>query len=336
VQAPGETSATAPTDRYERRIDYLRLSVTDRCNLRCRYCMPAAGVPWLRHDDILRYEEIERLATLAVSLGISKIRLTGGEPLVRRDLPYLCERIARLPHLDSLSLTTNGVLLPLYARDLYNSGVKRLNISLDTLNPGKFAAITGKFHFFQVWEGIHQAYAIGFHPIKLNVVVMRGINDDEINDLASLTNTYPFHVRFIELMKSLPGMQGKHFLPGDEILRRLELMDDLLPAHSQNSNGPARYYRFAGALGKIGLITPLSRHFCPTCNRLRVTADGKLRSCLFSREEMDLRNLLRGRAADEEIVAAIRQAVWNKPREHALHGADSGRCLNRTMSAIGG
>lgn len=324
------------SDRYGRRIDYLRLSVTDRCNLRCLYCMPPEGIPYMAHEGILRYEEIERLARLAVSLGITKIRLTGGEPLVRREVLHLCEKIARLPHLESLSITTNGVLLPQFARDLFNAGVKRLNISLDTLHPAKYAAITGKYCFFQVWEGIHQAYAIGFQPIKINMVVMRGVNDDEIEDLASLTYQYPFHIRFIELMQSLPGVQERHFLSGNEVKRRLTQLDELLPAHSKNSNGPAHLYRFSGALGKIGLISPLSQHGCRTCNRLRVTADGKLRNCLFSREEVDLRSLLRRGAADGEIMAAIRQAVWHKPQEHSLHGGLVRECLSRPMSAIGG
>jgi len=326
----------APKDRYGRPVDYLRLSVTDRCNLRCFYCMPPHGVPFIPHEGVLSYEEIERLARLAISLGINKIRLTGGEPLVRREVLHLCEKIAGLPKLESLSITTNGVLLPQFAQNLFNAGIKRLNVSLDTLNPEKFAAITGKSHFFQVWEGLHQALVIGFNPIKLNVVVMRGVNDDEINELASLTYTYPFHVRFIELMQSLPGIQERHFLAGGEIIRRLEQTDALLPAHSKHSNGPARYYRFPGAAGKIGLITPLSHHFCPTCNRLRLSADGKLRSCLFSPEEVDLKSLLRHEATDGEILAAIRRAIWNKPQEHALHGDISGRCLSRPMSAIGG
>lgn len=337
MRSTWNTSDGPLTDRYQRRIDYLRLSVTDRCNLRCLYCMPPEGIPYIPHEGILRYEEIERLAGLAVSLGITKIRIAGGEPLVRCDLPYLCEKLARLPQLDSLSLTTNGVLLPLNGRDLYNAGVKRVNISLDTLNPEIYAAITGKYCFFQVWEGIHLAHTIGFHPIKLNMVVMRGVNENEIEELACLTYNYPFHVRFIELMQSRPGVQEKRFLSGDEILRRVKQMGDLLPAPSIKSHGPARCYRFPGAAGKIGLISPLSQHGCRTCNRLRVTADGKLRNCLFSRDDVDLRSLLRRGASDGEIMAAIRQYVWNKPQEHPLNrGLDSRRCLSRPMSAIGG
>ena len=337
VQSSWKTTGNPLIDPYQRRINYLRLSVTDRCNLRCLYCMPSPGVPFLPHEDILRYEELERIARIAISLGITKIRLTGGEPLVRRDLPHLCERIARLPELESLSLTTNGVLLSQFARDLFNAGISRLNISLDTLNPEQYASVTGKHDFFQVWKGIHQAHVIGFQPIKINVVVMRGLNDEEIGDLASLTYTYPFHVRFIELMQSLPGIQERHFFSGEEIEERLRRLDRLLPAHSESSNGPARYYRFPGALGKIGLITPVTQHFCHTCNRLRVTADGRLRNCLFGQEEADLRSLLRRGAADEEIEGAFRQAIWNKPRDHSLNDAGiSRKCLSRPMSAIGG
>ena len=240
MQSSWKTTGNPLIDPYQRRINYLRLSVTDRCNLRCLYCMPSPGVPFLPHEDILRYEELERIARIAISLGITKIRLTGGEPLVRRDLPHLCERIARLPELESLSLTTNGVLLSQFARDLFNAGISRLNISLDTLNPEQYASVTGKHDFFQVWKGIHQAHVIGFQPIKINVVVMRGLNDEEIGDLASLTYTYPFHVRFIELMQSLPGIQERHFFSGEEIEERLRRLDRLLPAHSESSNGPAR------------------------------------------------------------------------------------------------
>jgi len=336
VQSNRRTSENPLIDPYQRRIDYLRLSVTDRCNLRCLYCMPSTGVPFLPHEDILRYEELERIARIAISLGITKIRLTGGEPLVRRDLPHLCERIARLPELESLSLTTNGVLLPQFAQDLFNAGISRLNISLDTLSPEKYARVTGINAFFQVWKGIHQARVIGFQPIKINVVVMRDLNAEEIGDLASLTYTFPFHVRFIELMQFLPGVQERHFFSGEEIKERLQRLDRLLPAHSEHSNGPARYYRFPGALGKIGLITPVTQHFCHTCNRLRVTANGKLRNCLFTREEVDLRSLLRRGAADKDIEVAIRQAIWNKPREHSLNNGVSPKCLSGPMSAIGG
>jgi cyclic pyranopterin phosphate synthase len=257
VQNVGEkAAASALIDRYQRRIDYLRLSITDRCNLRCVYCMPPDGIPYLPHDDILRYEEIERLARLAVSLGITKIRLTGGEPLVRRGVLHLCERLAQIAGVQSLSITTNGVLLPEFAKDLYECGITRLNISLDTLNPAKYADITHRDSFRAVWEGIHRALAVGFHPIKINMVVLRGVNDDDIEDLARLTYAYPFHVRFIEFMPFNALVPPERYISGDEVLARLNRLDTVLPSHSVNSNGPARHFRFPGAKGKIGLINP--------------------------------------------------------------------------------
>jgi cyclic pyranopterin phosphate synthase len=337
VPKPWEkASESALIDRYQRRIDYLRLSITDRCNLRCEYCVPPHGVPYLPHDDILRYEEIERLARLAVSLGITKIRLTGGEPLVRRGVLHLCQQLAKTPGIQSLSITTNGVLLSDFAEDLYRCGIKRLNISLDTLKPDRFTAITRQSSFWAVWEGIHRALAVGFHPIKINVVVLRGINDDEIEDLARLTYEYPFHVRFIEFMPVNSLVPSQRYLSGDEVLMRLSRLDTLLPTHSVNNNGPARYFRFPTASGKVGLINPLSHHFCATCNRLRLTADGKLRTCLFSEKEVDLKKPLRAGAKDEEIQAVIRQAIQDKPQKHVLQEAVCRKCLNRPMRAIGG
>lgn len=333
LEQPLESSLV---DRYQRRIDYLRLSITDRCNLRCIYCMPAGGVPFLPHDDILRYEEVERLARLAVSLGVTKIRLTGGEPLVRRGVLGLCEKLAKIPGVQSLSITTNGILLADFAEDLYRCGIKRLNISLDTLNPEKFAAITQRDSFRAVWEGIHRALALGFQPIKINVVVLKGINDDEVEDLARLTYEYPFHVRFIEFMPVNSLLPSQRYLSGDEVLTRLSQLDTLLPTHSANSNGPARYFRFPTAVGKIGFINPLSHHFCGTCNRLRLTADGKLRTCLFSEREVDLRKLLRTGVEDQGIQAVIRQAIQEKPQKHALEDPVFRKCLNRPMGAIGG
>ncbi len=330
------TSDNCLIDQYQRRIDYLRLSITDRCNLRCVYCMPPEGVPHLPHQEILCYEEIVRLAEVVLSMGISKIRITGGEPLIRKDVFYLCKEISRLPGLQSLSLTTNGVLLGQTAQALFEAGIKRINISLDTLNPEKYTAITGRDYFGQVWEGIQKVQEIGFYPIKINVVVLRGLNEDEIENLARLTYTYPFHVRFIELMGFGSWVKERQFVSGQEILQCLSRLDKLLPAQSRNSNGPARHYCFPGARGKIGLISPLSQHFCSTCNRLRVTADGKLHTCLFAQEGIDLKYLLRGGASDEEIITALRQAIQKKPSESPLGTKLSRKCLGRPMSAIGG
>ena len=282
-----------PTDHYQRKIDYLRLSVTDRCNLRCTYCMPEEGIPRLSHEDILNYEEILRLVRIVTRMGITKIRVTGGEPLVRKDILFLCANIAATPWLKSLSLTTNGLLLAQYARSLFVAGIKRVNISLDTLKPEKYASITRKDSFEQVWAGIRAVQETGFTPIKLNAVIMRGVNDDEIEDLARLTYHYPFEVRYIEFMPFLSDEGDDRFVSAEEILERLARIAPLLPAMSESSNGPARHYRFPTALGKIGIISPISEHFCHHCNRLRITADGKLRTCLFSLDETDLKTPLR-------------------------------------------
>lgn len=326
-----------PTDSFKRKIDYLRLSITDRCNLRCTYCMPEDGVPKIDHADILRYEEIVRLAEIVAGMGISKIRITGGEPLVRKDVLTLCGRISQIPGIKSLSITTNGVLLPDFAEGLRASGIKRINVSLDTLKPEKYAQITRNDRFDRVWSGIIAAREAGISPIKLNAVVMHGINDDEIEDLARLTFQYPFHVRFIEFM---PFRQQPEFeerlVPAPEILARLRRVAPLVVADNGESNGPALHYRFEGAPGKLGIISPVSDHFCPSCNRLRVTADGKLRTCLFSQEETDLRLPLRmGRSAGE-IVQIIRAAISRKPEKHLLSDSVFRKCISRPMFSIGG
>ena len=323
-------------DPYHRRIDYLRLSVTDRCNLRCTYCMPEEGVPRLGHEDILNYEEIIRVARVATRLGITKIRITGGEPLVRKDILFLCANIAATPGLESLSITTNGLFLSQYVRGLFVAGIKRINISLDTLKPEKYAAITRRDAFEQVWRGIRAAQETGFAPIKLNAVVMRGVNDDEIEDLACLTYHYPFEVRFIEFMPFQSEEGQDRFVSAEEILERLARVAPLLKTVSKSGNGPARHYRFASALGKVGIISPISEHFCQTCNRLRVTADGKLRTCLFSVEETDLRTPLRQGASDQEIMEVIQGAIKRKPERHELDHRILRKCISRPMVKIGG
>jgi GTP 3',8-cyclase len=325
-----------PTDSFHRKIDYLRLSITDRCNLRCSYCMPESGVSKLDHTQILRYEEILRLVRIAVSMGISKVRITGGEPLVRKDVVSLCESLSRVPELRSLSLTTNGVLLSDFAVGLLRAGIRRINVSLDTLKPERFAKITRKDLFSRVWEGIMAAVEAGISPVKLNAVIMCGVNDDEIEDLARLTFQFPFHVRFIELM---PFRQLDHesvFIPASEILERLRRVAPLEVSNTGEGNGPALHYRFQGALGKIGIISPVSDHFCPSCNRLRVTADGKLRTCLFSGDETDLLGPLRRGASDEEIAAAMLAAINKKPEKHQLSSPVFRKCISRPMFAIGG
>ena len=330
--------SSSPIDSYQRRIDYLRISITDRCNLRCIYCMPEDGVAKVSHTHILSYEELLRLARVAIDMGISNVRITGGEPLVRHDALYLCENIARLPGLKSLTLTTNALLLSRYADDLFRAGIKRINISLDTLKPEKYAKITRKDGFHEVWRGIERALEVGFHPIKLNAVVMRSVNDDELEDLARLTYRYPFHVRFIEFMPfgSEPAGADQHFLSADEILARLQQLGALNPVSSENSNGPARHYKLPGSMGKIGIISPITNHFCASCNRLRLTADGKLRTCLFAAQEIDLRTPLRQGCSDSELACILRTAIANKPERHPLKPHLLRKCINRPMVAIGG
>lgn len=325
-----------PTDSCQRRIDYLRFSITDRCNLRCTYCMPEGGVPWMDHSDILRYEEIVALTRIAIGMGISKIRITGGEPLVRKDVITLCRSISQIPGLGSLSLTTNGVLLPEFAARLHEAGIERINISLDTLKPEKYAAITRSDCFSRVWEGIDVARRAGFFPIKLNAVIVRGTNDDEIEDLARLTFRFPYDVRFIEFMPFRPDAEGQKFVSAGEILERLKRIAPLDSSQSSHANGPARYYRFRDAPGKIGIISPVSCHFCSSCNRLRVTADGKLRTCLFATEETDLRGPLRQGISDEAVAEIIRRAIQSKPERHELESSGFRKCIPRPMSAIGG
>jgi cyclic pyranopterin phosphate synthase len=298
--------------------------------------MPQSGVPKLDHSEILRYEEILRVARIAVLMGITNVRITGGEPLVRRGVLGLCENIASSPGLNSLSLTTNGILLSEYAEGLFRAGIKRINVSLDTLRPERFSAITRADSFKRVWEGILAAHEVGISPVKLNAVVMRGVNDDEIEDLARLTFRFPFHVRFIEIMPFRQDEYDSVFVSSAEILERLRRIGNLAASPQGESNGPALYYRFEGARGKIGIISPVSGHFCPTCNRLRVTSDGKVRTCLFALEEFDLRRLLRSGASDGEIEAAIRSAIEKKPERHRLGNPIYRKCISRPMSSIGG
>jgi GTP 3',8-cyclase len=325
-------------DSYNRQINYLRISLTDRCNLRCVYCMPEEGVPKLIHEDILTYEELLRLARLSVGLGIQKIRLTGGEPLVRRNIADLIKDLGEIPGIRDISLTTNGVLLAEKARSLWEAGVKRINISLDTLNAQKFTEIT-RFDFFnQVWEGIQEAERIGFSPIKINVVALKGINDDELLDFGRLSYKKPYHIRFIEFMPVGPenGWRAERFLSSEEIINKLQTLGDLFPVNGQGWDGPAKRMAYAGAQGEIGLISPISEHFCPSCNRLRLTAEGRLRVCIFSDDETDLRTPLRKGASDAELESIIRGTIARKPREHPVQMNSLPRKCQRQMSKIGG
>lgn len=325
-------------DLYDRRINYLRISVIDRCNLRCLYCMPEEGVKTLPRQEILTDEEILRVAEYAVHQGISKIRITGGEPLIRKDLVGLVERIHKIPGLADISLTTNGVFLKDLAHDLYQAGIRRVNISLDTLNPDRFHRITRTGSIENVWAGIHAAEAEGFNPIKLNIVVLRGVNDHEVPDFVRMALENPYHVRFIEFMPTGAGPYDKdRTIPTSEIIEQVSKFARITPLPPHVNDGPAKRYELEGGSGSVGFISPVSSHFCGTCNRLRLTADGRLRSCLFSDQEVDLKPLLRSGETkmDHGLRILFEQALSTKPAGHSIHFQKHPFCM-RTMSGIGG
>lgn len=327
---------TGLSDSFQRPINYLRISVTDRCNLRCIYCMPAEGVRLMSHRDILTYEEIYTLARVAAELGINKVRLTGGEPLVRSGLTELIQMLAQIEAIDDISLTTNGTLLSRYAAELKQAGLQRVNISLDTLKPNKFKFITRhSLNLGDVLEGIKVARSVGLNPVKLNMVVMSGINDDELLDFAARTIDEEWHVRFIEFMP-VGGVSttASYFVSVSDIRKRLELLGELEPCLPSVGNGPAKYFRFPHARGTVGFITPVSEHFCFHCNRLRLTADGRLRPCLLAEDEIDLKQPLRSRISSAGLKQLIEVAVANKPLRHWL--AEGYVPKHRPFSQVGG
>ena len=332
-------------DAHGRTIDYLRISLTDRCNFRCIYCMPEDGVQALSHEDILRYCEIVRIVRVAAELGIKRLRLTGGEPLVRKGVEGLIEELGAVPGIESIAMTTNGVLLPKMAEGLKAAGLSRVNISLDTIDADQFAFVTRCGRLDQTLAGIDAALAAGFNPVKINAVTVRSLNQDYLA-FAKLSLDRPLHVRFIEYMPvgESSGSDGcgwgqQDVVASEELLdiinerARAEGLPALVPAGGDQPVGwgPARYFEFPGAQGTVGFISPLSRHFCSECNRLRLTADGKLRPCLFSDVEYDLRDAVRGDGGDDAVRAVILEAIGAKPDEHHDKvGTDRG------MSQIGG
>ena len=323
-------------DKYNRHLNYLRISITDRCNLRCLYCAPGGLVPKLDHEEILRYEEILRIVQTGVSLGISKIRLTGGEPLMRNGVYGFLKALADIEGLSDLSLTTNGVMLSENIGKIKAAGIKRINISLDTLNPKKFEHITGYDLFNQVWAGIETAHAHGFDPIKLNVVALRGYNDDEFVDLARLSLTYPFHIRFIEYMPvGNPKLTGNPFLLTPEIKTRIKQLGHLTAIQNSQNDGPAQRYRLAGAVGEIGFNSALSHHFCEKCNRLRLTASGHLRPCLLSDQQENLIDPIRQGCSDKTVAEIFLNAIRHKPSDHHLAVHQPGN-IKSQMNTIGG
>ncbi|MBE0430977.1 MAG: GTP 3',8-cyclase MoaA [Dehalococcoidia bacterium] len=307
---------TGAPDSCGRSINYLRVSVTDRCNLRCIYCMPPSGVPLLRQSDILSYEEIGTVVRATAEVGINKIRLTGGEPLVRAQLPRLVEMLCEVQGVEEVSLTTNGTLLSRHALELKQAGLTRVNISLDTLRADRYRGITRLGELTAVLHGIETAQEAGLHPVKINVVLIRGVNDDEVLDFAAMTVDREWHVRFIERM---PFNGEVDFVPTSEVQQRIGVLGKLEPRVAPTGNGPAAYYRLPGARGTIGFITPLTEPaFCSRCNRLRLTPDGKLRPCLLGEAEIDLRRLLRNNASPETLRRLVQQAVASKPQRHHL------------------
>ena len=324
-------------DQFGRSVEYLRVSITDKCNLRCVYCMPLEGLPWLQRDELLSYEEIEQIVRVMAPMGLERLRITGGEPLVRRDVPELVRLLAAVPGIRDLSLSTNAVLLAEQADALKAAGISRLNVSLDSLREDRVDRIARRPGSYpRIMEGLAAAEEVGFSPIKINVVLIKGENDDEIQDFAEITRKHPWHVRFIEMMPTGANLDlsAQQFISCTEVLHRVREIDKLEPVPGPFGNGPAEYYQFPGAPGTIGVITPMSNNYCDRCNRMRLTADGQLRPCLFGDLQTNLRDPLR---AGEDLALHIRDTLEVKPERHYLiQGSDSGSGGLVALSQTGG
>jgi GTP 3',8-cyclase len=326
---------TGLSDSFQRPINYMRVAITDRCNLRCVYCMPEEGVVSMPHSDILKYEEMYTIIKAGAELGITRVRITGGEPLVRLGIVDFIRMLSGIPELEEISMTTNGIFLREFAADLKAAGLHRVNVSLDTLKPERFKNICRGGDIKQVLAGIETAMEVGLNPVKINMVVMAGKNDDEVLDFARKTITDGWNVRYIELMP-FTGHNGQtpEGIPTREIKKRLDPLGKMEPTRTSRGNGPAKYYRFPNATGTVGFITALSEHFCFSCNRLRLTADGKLRPCLMSEEMLDLRGPLRSGVSTDELKRLIQQAVIAKPMGH--HLVEGRRPNDRPFCQVGG
>ena len=341
-------------DQYGRTISYLRLSVTELCNLRCRYCMPEDGVCKKDHAEMLTEEEMILAVRAAAGLGFNKLRITGGEPLIKKNILSICRKAATVPGIEDVCITTNGILLPEYAGDLKAAGVRRINISLDTLDEERYRYITRRGDLAEALKGIRAAVDAGFEKIKINAVLIGGFNDDEIPKMAELTKEYPVDMRFIELMPMYDGGEfgPSAYVPGEKVLEVLpeltpvedmpEMLPELPPAEdlpgslqqpapSREEPGVAKLYHLPGALGNIGLINPLSRHFCGTCNRIRITADGYVKPCLHRKAEYSLKGL-----TEEQMAGRLREAILKKPEWHGELSAESRSQAGRNMNQIGG
>jgi cyclic pyranopterin phosphate synthase len=321
-------------DQFGRSIQYLRISVTDRCNFRCVYCMPAEGLQWLPKQEILSYEEIVAIVRQLAPLGLRRLRITGGEPTIRPDLVQLVAMLKAVPGIEDIALSTNGVKLPAMARELRAAGLDRVNMSADSLRPDRIVAIARRDLGFSPVAALEAALAAGLEPVKVNVVVMRGVNDDEIEDFARLTLAMPIHVRFIELMPvgEMAHLTDAHIVPSDEVLRRVATIAPLQAASGPaRGNGPAKYHRLQGAAGTVGVITPMTHTYCGDCNRVRLTADGRLRTCLYGDHEVNLREPLRAGLGLEPLFV---QALAEKPKEHNLLQLRVGGL--KALSQVGG
>jgi len=321
-------------DQFGRSIEYLRISVTDRCNFRCLYCMPAEGLQWLPKAEILTYEEIAATVGQLAPLGLRRLRITGGEPTIRPDLERLVAQLRAVPGIEDIALSTNGVRLEALGPTLRAAGLDRVNISADSLRADRIAAISRRNLGFDPVRAATAAERAGLDPVKINMVVMRGVNDDEVEEFARLTLEHPWHIRFIELMPvgEMRDLTWEHVVPSDEVLARIRTLGALEPAAGPaRGNGPAVYYAFPGARGTIGMITPMTHTYCGSCNRVRLTADGRLRTCLFGDHEVDLRTPLR---AGEPLESHFRRALAEKPKEHALLQMKVGGL--RALSQVGG
>jgi cyclic pyranopterin phosphate synthase len=334
AHAPGRTAPVTLRDQFGRGIEYLRISVTDRCNFRCVYCMPEQGMQWLPKSDILSYEEIAEVVRQLAPLGLRRLRVTGGEPTIRPQLHELIRMLRDIPEIEDIALSTNGVRLPEIAGLLRESGLDRINMSVDSLRADRIVNIARRNLGFDPVRAARAAQDAGLGPIKLNMVVMRGVNDDELESVARLTIDNPWHVRFIELMPvgDLRELTWDHVVPTAELLARLNAVAPLLPsAGPAKGNGPAAYYAWPDAAGTIGVITPMTHTYCASCNRVRLTADGRLRTCLFGNHEVDLRGAVRSGAPLEPL---FRDALANKPKEHELLQRKVGGL--RALSQVGG
>lgn len=340
IKPTAETHLGSPRrkaiDAYGRQMTYLRISLTDRCNFRCVYCMPAVGMTFQPREEILTDEELIRVLRLCTELGFTKFRLTGGEPTVRPHLVDLVKEMKALPGVEEISMTTNALLLSYMAEKLRAAGLDRINVSLDTLDPEKFKLMTRGGRLDLVWAGLEAAEQAGLDPIKINAVVLKGHNDHEVHSLAELTLTRPWEMRFLEMMpmEGVGTVYDENLITSEETKARLEEVYGPLEPLPSSPSDPARLWQIPGALGTIGFISPISAPFCAHCNRVRLTADGKLRLCLLRNDEVDLRELVRSGASDEEIRRTLLAGIWRKPWGHGI--AEGDRQIGRGMSQIGG